>query len=201
MKMMLRKQQHSAGFTLIELMVSLMIFTIVVLAAVGSLYTVNTASRKVQAMRSVLDNVTFAVESMSRTIRTGKYVVCGGVSNISNDPNCPFSSQTPSQVLLVDSTLGVEQRVEYRLGINSNGTGNIEKRVEDCTSGACVWLPAVSLTAPEVNIQNLSFYVSGADITDGTQTSVMLFINGVASTIDDTTPFALQTFISERATE
>ena len=186
---------------MIELMVSLMIFTIVVLAAVGSLYSVNTASRKVQAMRSVLDNVTFAVDSISRTIRTGKSVVCGGSTNISGTNNCPFSQQVPSSVLEVDNTLGTPGLVEYRLGVNANGTGNIQKRSQEGCPGACAWGGWLSLTAPEVNIQNLSFYVDGADVSDGVQTSVSLFISGVTSTADDSTPFAVQTYISERATE
>ncbi len=192
---------RQSGFTLIELMVSLMIFTIVVLAAIGSLYSVNTASRKVQSMRTVLDNITFAVESISRTVRTGKYVVCGGQANTSGNSNCPFSDQRPSSVLLVYNTLGTEGLVEYSLGVNANGTGNIQKQVQEGCPSACGWAQPVALTAPEVNVQNLSFYVDGADSSDGHQTSVALFVNGIASTLDDTTPFALQTYVSERASE
>jgi prepilin-type N-terminal cleavage/methylation domain-containing protein len=132
---LLKKQEapsRQSGFTLVELMVSLTLFTIVVLAAVGSLYTVNNASRRVQAMRSVIDNLNFGLESMSRTIRTGNTVVCGGASNttsldpiVSANPNCSFANQNPGTNLLVDSTLGLDQLVEYQIA-KPNGTGETE---------------------------------------------------------------------------
>lgn len=188
---------RQAGFTLIELMVSLMIFVVVVLAAVGSLYAVNTASKKVQSMRSVLDNLTFAIEAMSRTVRTSASVVCGGSSNVSGNPNCPFSSQGNNSMLLVSSTLGTQQLVEYRLGVHTNGNGAIQKRFQE--SG--IWTNWISLTAPEINIQKLLFYVDGADPLDGKQSSVQLFVQGEAVSNNEVSPFAVQTYISERATE
>lgn len=192
-----KHNRSQAGFTLVELMVSLMIFVVVVLAAVGSLYTVNNASRKVQAMRSVLDNLTFALEAMSRTVRTSSSVVCGGSSNISGNPNCPFSSQANNDMLLVASTLGSEQLIEYRLGYHPNANGAIQKRIQE----GGVWTNWISLTAPEINIDRLSFYVDGADALDGKQTAVQFFVQGEATANGESSPFAVQTYISERASE
>ena len=188
---------RQSGFTLVELMVSLMIFIVVVLAAVGSLYTVNSASRKVQAMRSVLDNLSFAIESISRTVRTSNSVVCGGSLNLSGNPNCPFASQATNSMLLVDSTIGETQLVEYRLGYYGSGNGTIQKRVQE----GGIWTNWVSLTAPEINIQKFSFYVDGASSLDASQARVQVFVQGVAIAGGTTSPFAVQTYISERATE
>lgn len=195
------KLSSQSGFTLIELMVSLMLFTIVVLAAVGSLYAVNNASRKVQAMRSVIDNLNFGLESMSRTVRTGNIVVCGGVANttslnpiVSSNPNCPFENQNPSTKLLVDSTLGADQLVEYQLA-KPNGTGVIQKRVQE----GGIWTNWVDITAPEIDVNELSFYVDGADAIDNIQPNVMLFVQGVAVAGEETAPFAIQTYLSQRA--
>ncbi len=188
---------HQRGFTLVELMVSLSIFIIVVLAAVGSLYTVNNASRKVQAMRSVLDNLNFAVESLSRSVRTSNSVVCGGSLNVSGDPNCSFSSQSQSSMLLVDSTIGVNTLVEYRLGFYPNGNGAIQKRNQE--SG--IWTNWISLTSSEIDIEQLIFYVEGASPSDGAQTSVSVFIKGSATTGDSIAPFSIQTYLSQRTTE
>ncbi len=194
--------RRQGGFTLVEVMVSLMIFLVVVLASVGSLYSVNNASRKSQAMRSVLDNLTFGIESMSRTIRTGSYVVCGGLSNTSGDANCTFASQTPSDTLLVGSTLGVipvgdTELVEYQLVRTADAIGTIQKRVEQ----GGVWSNWLDITAPEINVQNLSFYVDGANADDGVQPNVSLFITGVAVAGEETAPFAVQTYISQRTAE
>lgn len=191
------RKNNQAGFTLVELMVSLMIFVIVVLATVGSLYSVNSASRKVQSMRSVLDNLNFAIESISRTVRTSNSIVCGGSLNISGNPNCPFSSQGVNSMLLVDSTVGVSQLVEYRLGTHSNGSGAIQKRYQE--SG--VWTNWISLTAPEINVKNLNFYVEGADSLDNSQARVQVLVQGDATTTAETAPFSVQTYISERVSE
>ncbi len=202
-----KKQSYrssQAGFTLVELMVSLTLFVVVVLAVVSSLYSVNNASRKISTMRSVMDNLNFAVESIGRTIRTGSNIVCGGTTNGNysqpSGHNCRFGIESPSNRISVHSTVGRERDVEYRLNNNAvyAGAGQIEKRTYD--NG--VWSDWVALTAPEINIQQLSFYVSGADLTDNAQPYVIMFIKGMASISNDSTaPFAIQTFISQRAAE
>jgi prepilin-type N-terminal cleavage/methylation domain-containing protein len=189
------QKRYHAGFTLIEMMVSLMLFTIVVLAVVGSLYTVNTSARKAQAMGRVMDNLGFAVESISRTVRTGNAVSCIGVS--AGVLNCPFQDISPGTGIQVDSTLGGDHLIEYRRYITTGGTGVIQKRTQE--SG--LWGNWVSLTAPEIDVQQLSFYVDGADTDDKIQPQVQLFVKGVAVVGENTAPFAIQTYISQRATE
>ncbi len=194
------KTNREEGFTLIELMVSLGLFIVVIMAAVSSLYSVNSAARKVEAMRSVLDNLNFAIESMSRTIRTGTNVVCGGTTNGSGSNNCTFEDafSSPGDRLSVESTLGIQGLVEYRWVINTTtNTGEIQKWSDGD------W---VSLTAPGIDIQRLSFYVSGADneltgADDLTQPSVVMLVQGVASAGENTAPFAIQTLVSVRSAE
>lgn len=191
------------GFTLIELMVSLTLFVFVVLAAVSSLYSVNDASRKVTAMRTVLDNLNFAVEAISRTVRTGTVLTCNGTLNsnygAATGHNCPYGSSSPSDRLSVHNTIGIERDVEFRLTTGGNGWGRVEKRLYQ--SG--VWQSWVALTAPEINVQRLAFYVSGADVGDLSQPSITMFIQGVATSGagQQTAPFAIQTFISQRSAE
>jgi prepilin-type N-terminal cleavage/methylation domain-containing protein len=194
------------GFTLVELMVALTLFVVVVMAAVSSLFSVNNASRKVQAMRSVLDNLNFAMESMSRTIRTGNLVVCGGTQNggypgAGSTYNCAFGVDEPGEQILVSSTLGSDQLIEYRWGTNpDNGHGQIEKRTQDSNGNwPDDWL---SLTAPEIDVQRLDFYVEGADEGDDIQPSIIMFVQGMAAADDDNiSPFSIQTYISQRAIE
>lgn len=194
MKVFSNKKEE--GFTLVELLVALTLFTFIVIAAVSSLYAVNNASRKVNAMRGVLDNLNFAMESMSRTIRTSSNIICDGTgAPVGGTHNCPFPSGTPASRLSMESTLGGESEVEYRLNTT---THQIEKRVDE-GSGYGNW---ISITSPEIYVQSLKFYVSGADVYDSAQPSVIIMTQGIATaTTGDTTPFALHTFISQRATE
>jgi prepilin-type N-terminal cleavage/methylation domain-containing protein len=205
----MRKHQDNImnmGFTLVELLVSLALFSIVMLAAVGTLYTVNSASQRVTAMRAVLDNLDFAMESMSRTIRTGENIVCGDVqTQESGTNNCPFGTSTAgSEALYLTSTIDGSS-IEYRWRQDAT-TGNNE--IQKCTlinnNGSLQLDPTkcVSITDPNINVQKFSFYVNGADPSDGMQPSVIIMMQGVAAAgPGDTEPFDIQTYISQRAGE
>jgi prepilin-type N-terminal cleavage/methylation domain-containing protein len=199
-----RRSTAKAGFTLVELLVSLALFTVVVVAAVGSLYTINQASVKVNAMRTVLDNLNFATESMNRTIRTGSDLVCGGTltGSYSSDgkytggsPNCPFGSSGGSPLLSLNSTLGQDTGgLQYQYN-------HVNHDIEKCVDTNGSLSNCVALTAPEVNVTSLTFYVDGATLSDNKQPSVIMMIQGVATAADGTQPFAIQTYISQRAAE
>lgn len=202
MKSSHRLYRKNAGFTLIELMVALTLFTIVVMAAISSLYTVNNASKKVQAMRIVLDNLNFGMESMSRTIRTGSRIVCGGTENQSGSNNCAYTdtSTEAGECLSLFSTLGRDIEVQYCLRLGADGErGEIQKQTKDENG---VWSNWVSMTAPEIDVQKLHFYVDGANPDDARQPSVMMVVEGIASAgTENTAPFSIQTYISQRATK
>lgn len=59
------------GFTLVEMLVALVLFSFVMLAAVGSLVAIIEANRKARNQKVVMNNLNAAVENMSRTIRLG----------------------------------------------------------------------------------------------------------------------------------
>ncbi len=69
--------KRHAGFTLMEVMVSVSIFTIVVIVGIGSLLTINETYRKSQTDRKAVDSLTYNLEAMSRRIRTAQ--TWGGV--------------------------------------------------------------------------------------------------------------------------
>jgi len=74
----------SRGFTLIEIIVSLGIFSIVAVIAIGSLVRVTSANRQAQAAQAGVNNVSFIMDTMSRELRTGTGYTCntgGGLLN------------------------------------------------------------------------------------------------------------------------
>jgi len=64
--------KNKKGFTLMEVMVSVSIFTIVVTVGIGSLLMINNAYQKAQSDRQAIDSLTYTLESMSRRIRTAR---------------------------------------------------------------------------------------------------------------------------------
>jgi prepilin-type N-terminal cleavage/methylation domain-containing protein len=78
---------HKQGFTLIEMIVSLAIFSFVITIAVGALLMLMSANKQLQGEQSVMTNLSFALDSMAREIRTGTFYYCESKSNYSGTDN------------------------------------------------------------------------------------------------------------------
>lgn len=178
------------GFTLIELMVSISIFSIIMLTAIGSfLVTVNVA-KKARALRFAMDNVNFATESMTRSLRMGKDYYC----------------EENSGPVYLDSNLGTKDcsggtfiafipqksnsYVAYKQKEESSGFWTLER----CNStGVCI--PIVS---PDVNVKKLNFIVKGSNPNDKIQPSVRIIMQGDVMVNGHPVSFTLQTMASQR---
>jgi prepilin-type N-terminal cleavage/methylation domain-containing protein len=64
------------GFTLVEMIVSLALFSVVAVIAIGALLKVIDANNKAESIQSAVTNLNFALESMSRDLRTGTSIQC-----------------------------------------------------------------------------------------------------------------------------
>lgn len=174
----MKKQHLQSGFTLIELMTALSIFAIVMTISMGSILGIFDANRKSRALKTVLNNLNLAVESMSKEMRYGRNYHCGSSGDVTLSQNCA-SGDTFMSFLSSEG-----EQVTYRL----NGTA-LQKRVD---SGNYV-----AVTAPEVVIDDLDFYTLGAGTENDLQPKVIIKIEGHAG---DKNPseFTLQTLVSQR---
>jgi prepilin-type N-terminal cleavage/methylation domain-containing protein len=185
----------TGGFSLIEMIVATSIFTIAILVIVGALVSLQNASRKAQSIRVVSDNLSAAIDSITRSVRMGGYIHCGcpGASAYAVPQACPMTSNTGGggDTCLAfehqngNPTIGTDQYV-YRLNGN---------RIERSTDSGTTWL---YLTAPELNISALRFYVgetqAGAD-----QPYVTMIVRGTSGASSKTaTNFDIQTTIGVR---
>ena len=93
---MVRNQENKTlGFTLIEMIVSLGVFSVVVTTAVGAMLVLISTNQQLQAEQSVMTNLAFALDTMTREMRTGFNYYCddqpnysaGGPNNIFTDGN------------------------------------------------------------------------------------------------------------------
>jgi len=173
-----KRLKISQGFTLIEMIVSVSIFTIVMFVSVGALLAITDANRKANSLRIVMDNLNFAMDSMSRNLRTGSGYGCEGAGNCANGGS--FITFTDQNNILV----------RYSYDTNAKGI-TVQEGAGD---------PA-SITSPEVEIENLKFYVTGVG-ADGRQPRVIISISGTAGLLEKIkTRFSVQTTISQRRVE
>jgi prepilin-type N-terminal cleavage/methylation domain-containing protein len=185
------------GFSLIELMVSLTIFSIVMTLSVGTLLVLIDANAKAQALSSSMTNLSFAIDSMTRNIRTGKDFRCVsgsslGSSLVGSNADCSGSDG-------IAFTPGFEDtwRMAYRL----NGTV-IEQWI-DKPLIADGWVPITSTGQPSaVNVSNLEFMVNGsatAGSNDVVQPRISLLVVGsVSNGLETPTEFKVQSNVTQR---
>lgn len=186
------------GFTLIEIMVAVSIFTIVMLVGVGALLTMVEVNKRAQGINSVINNLNAAVEQMSRSIRVGSSYYCGesSVAPAKLILSQPADCLVDGGVLLAFEATGGDptdpnDQVVYRL----NGT-QLERSLEAGDNGT--W---VALTAPEVEVTEFRLYVTGSEPLssgDTAQPRVLMRIRGTADVQGGPTEFTVQSSVTQR---
>jgi prepilin-type N-terminal cleavage/methylation domain-containing protein len=190
------RKNKTRGFTLVELMVSTSIFAIIMLASIGSLFTLLGASKNSRAKHTALDNVNFALESMTRSIRMGKNYICtsggddypttlgGGLI-----PGCDCQDgEAGTAISFLPQSEGLKLTT-YKLSCN---TGN-----DFCTLQRCISEDCVQIISDNVNIKNVNFFVKGTRDPQR-QPSVFIKLKGEVKVKEELVPFNIQTFINQR---
>lgn len=97
---------EKAGFSLIEMIVSLGIFSVIVTTAVGALLVLISTNQKLQGEQSVMTNLSFALDSMTREIRTGYNYYCDSSysAGATGGPENFFSNDNSQEELLGTDT-------------------------------------------------------------------------------------------------
>ncbi len=175
------RQSWCRGFTLVEMIVSVGLFTMVLFIASSAFLAVLNADRKSRATRIAIDNLNLALEDMSRRIKTGTTYNCGG--GITGVSDCVAPGR--------DSVAFTEQDGATRTIYKHNVDGKFIERVRDGIT--------LRVTAPEIEINRLQFFVGGnTDSPNNFQPYVVINIDGkTIGTI--TSDFIIQTIATQRA--
>lgn len=204
---MLIHQNKTRGFTLIEMMISVGLFTVVMVMALGVIASIIDGNKKAQAINTVANNLNFAVDSMVRDIKTGYAYSCGGISSVSELKSrqnevpgttvghiCNGSVAAPA-LALISTISGPERAVEYYYDPIQK---SIMKNICSPTCGIPLGY-MVRVTSPEIEITNFQLYVSNPPSEDVTQPGVLLILSGtVKGSATPASNFNIQTFISQR---
>jgi prepilin-type N-terminal cleavage/methylation domain-containing protein len=173
---------EKTGFTLIELMTSISIFAVIMTISMGSILGIFDANRKSEALKTVMDNLNFTIETMSREMRFGKNYHCSSSVPLTNPTECYSGNDNFVSFLSSDG-----KQTVYRLNNTS---------IQKSTDGGSTY---VDVTAPEVTINKLGFVVVGSPALDNMQPRIFIQIKGYAgskSTIQSN--FTLQTLVTQR---
>lgn len=205
------------GFTLVEMIVALGIFAVVALVAVGALGRIVDANRKSQSLKSAINNLNFALESISREVRVGTAYNCqrkneyGSWSSSANGDlvNKPCSFETtsfdingvsanPAMLLAFKTSKISPDNPDCQL-IFAYRYNDVDKTIEKAEKKRCDGSITSSsfypITSPKVKINNFVLYVSD----DTKYPIVYLRLNAVAGDrIKDQTAIDVQTSISPR---
>lgn len=181
------------GFTIIETMIAISIFLIVVVIGTGALLNAHLINKKSQDMRSIMDSLSFSMEDMSRNIRTGYNYHCIEGEDFS-------SLETPKSCINGDGIA-----FEYSDGDISDPTDQWVYYIQDgklfrSTDG---FSSSTQMTPDEVTLNDgiYNFSVIGAELAskdDVQQPLVIIRLVGTITSGGNTTPFSLQTAVSQR---
>ena len=186
------------GYTIIETMIAISLFLIIVTIGMGSLLNANFLHRKSQDLRSIMDNLSFIMEDMSRNLRTGYNYHCSdGSGDINVSSNCDNEGLVAFESTTGDETIDTDQwvyKIESPLG---DDVFNIYKSTAGGEVGSFV-----QLNPPEVKIDSISsgFTVIGAEVGDTEQPFITIRLTGIITSRSNESPipFSLQTSVSQR---
>lgn len=206
------KQRHNnqSGFTLIEMIVSLGVFATVVTIAVGALLVLVSANEQLQSEQNVMINLSFALDSMTREIRTGSDYYCAvstsetpffstsDLDEITTTQNC--TSFQEGQIFRGiafkeggDSVTGTDDYILYfyRGDAVADGGQRLYRRVGNQAP--------VPITAEDILITDAQFYVSGtATLEDNNREQPIVTIIIDATDTDGESPTTIQTTVTQR---
>lgn len=184
--MKIRFSQQSRGFSLVEMMVSLMIFSVVAVVALGAMIKIINVNKKAQTLQSSITNLNFALDVMSRELTVALAVYCQGGSPETftsftpqtGDPTaasnwyispCQIDNNSANSAMIVfktptlDPTLTCVLSSAYLFRYNPSSHFTTLEKAEQTACGQVLGstdAPFVSVVSPNVTLTNYSLSVN-----------------------------------------
>lgn len=201
------------GFTLVEMIVALGIFTLVAVVAIGAFLKIIDANKKSQSLKTAVNNLNFAMEAMSRELRVGYNYYCTGASAVITK-NYSSSGCIDQPLIAFRSSKkgtgagGVTCNLIYAYRYNSAARTLEKAEQPDCdTSIPSVNAPFIPVVSSELNVESLKFSAraqkfsssKGGGVADAQQAWARVVVKASAGLrAADKVEYNLESFISQR---
>lgn len=200
------KKSFSVGFSTVELLVSVALFSLVVLISIASMLVLMDANQKARSVKTAVDNLNFVVDDISRNLRLGSKFYC-----LTSVPTAPITIGGNTQDCLYNPSqsfsgggvyVALRDRSGKALIYRFNGTRIQEKLTGSAWSGYTDSDPTngfLDMTSASVTITYMRFFVFNTAANSGAQPYVIIAIKGRAGQKASTqTSFSIMTSISQR---
>lgn len=178
-----KRHNFNAGFTLIEIMVAVTVFMVIMTMSLNAMLAVSAQNKKAQHIRSITDNINFALDTIVRDMRLGSLYDCGIPDAEKNCVTVPSS--------MISFTDKDRATIIYSL---SESTHAITRQVNDLASYA--------LTSDDVQIDRLNFYVTGVGVGDNVQPQAVIELSAsIVEPRGSPLKFDVQTYVTQRQVE
>ncbi|HTY40069.1 MAG TPA: type II secretion system protein [Candidatus Paceibacterota bacterium] len=185
----MKQVPKNSGFTIVELLVAISLFSVLVTIGVGGVVTALRTQRQAAALLALNNSLGLTMEQMLREMRTGRDFCLPAQGN-----DCP-----PGQTG-VAFTNSNNEHVRYCFNSpNGSTAGSITRGTDPSNAPNCNTNVMAGLTPPSVNLTNAAFTVSGNLPGDGSVPRVVINITG--ATTDPTltgVTVNLETLVSAR---
>ena len=204
-------RKSTQGFTLIEIIVSLGLFSVVAVIPVGAFLKVIDANKQSQALKTAVDNTDFLLESMTREMRVGSNYTCltssGNLQVGPNLSNSPETGQSCTAIAFYSSVPDPNENPTthpcahtlihaYRLD-SSNSIDKAEQASCTDTIGDNTATPFIPVVSSDLKIQGFNINLTSG--TPNVQPKAFILLHGYAGTaVADSIYFTVQSTVSER---
>ena len=179
-----------------ELLISMALFIVVVTMGIGALLVLISANLKAQNIQESVSNLQFALDSMTREIRTGYSYYCSSGVETVGDIGTTQDCNKGTYLSIIEGGKSLTEgddnrRIAYRYNASDD---SIERKI-----GTGPW---VRLTNANVAVTSMYFNVNNTtpfEDANSAQPNVTIYISGVVSGVDDSdSTFELQTTVTQR---
>lgn len=167
-----RQRNHLTGFTLVEILVAVTIFSITIVAASGLFTTAIRGQRTVLTSQELLDQASYSMEFMSRALRMA--IKETTTTNTCLDSGYGYNYETINggEGIRFINHLDDDKCQEFYLDTD---TRQLKERISSDHSSLHFGSP-LSLTSDDLKIDNLKFNLSGEYQDDNIQPRVTILL-------------------------